>query len=72
MSWVCFKMQHLPATLNQFRAFCHAIDTIADPAEEDSEPQGRGGLSPGGVGGQYQHGPGLQDVLRTNLGPNTQ
>ena len=39
---------------------------------EDSEPQGGGGLSPGGIGGQYQHGPGLQDVLRTNLGPNTQ
>ena len=36
---------------------------------EDAEPQGQGGSSPGNVGGQHQHCPGLQDVLRTNLGP---
>ena len=35
---------------------------------EDPEPQGQGGLSPGGVGGQHQRGPGAAGRAENQLG----
>ena len=55
--------------LYTFSSNCYLKTFWSYGGREDPEPQGRGGPSPGSVGGQHQHGPGLQEVLRTNLGP---